>query len=242
MERSTTTDIGIDVGALKNRLSLEVDYYYKKTTGILYRPAIPITMGGLTAPRMNIAEVSSHGFDMSVSWRDRIGKVDYSISANFGYTTNKVDKYKGKYKEGWGEDGNWYNNKGDVFNDSGSLSPVVEGHKLWEYYMKEPYKGSGKYYNNDGTVNIHGGPKDGMIRTEADMDWVKAMIAAGYEFQPNKTIGKIIFGMVIIFMQTLMVTVNMVILMTIDFKMFLKIRNIRLVCKCLLHGTDLIFL
>ena len=56
--------------------------------------------------------------------------------------------------------------------------------------MKEPYKGSGKYYNNDGTVNIHGGPKDGMIRTEADMDWVKAMIAAGYEFQPNKTIGK----------------------------------------------------
>ena len=29
-ERSTTTDIGIDVGALKNRLSLEVDYYYQK--------------------------------------------------------------------------------------------------------------------------------------------------------------------------------------------------------------------
>ena len=76
-----------------------------------------------------------------------------------------------------------------------------------------------------------------MIRTEADMDWVKAMIAAGYEFQPNKTIGKnnIWYG-------DLMVTVNMVILMTIDFKMFLKIRNIRLVCKCLLHGTDLIFL
>lgn len=189
-ERSTTTDIGLDVNVLRNRLSFEFDYYNKKTTGILYRPSIPITMGGLTAPRMNIAEVSSHGIDVSVSWRDKIGKVDYAVSANFGYTTNEVKKYKGQYKEGWDADGNWYNNKGDVFNDSGSLSPVVEGHKLWEYYMRQPYKGNGNYYNKDGAVNVNGGPKDGIIRTEADMDWVKAMIAAGYEFQPNKTIGK----------------------------------------------------
>ena len=45
------------------------------------------------------------------------------------------------------------------------------------------YNGNGSYFNADGTVNINGGPKDGMIRTENDMQWLQAMQAAGYTFQ-----------------------------------------------------------
>jgi hypothetical protein len=40
----------------------------------------------------------------------------------------------------------------------------------------------------DGSVDPNGGPKDGMIRTRADLDWVRAMIAAKYSFN-NKTVG-----------------------------------------------------
>ncbi|MEI3109034.1 MAG: hypothetical protein V8T88_09350 [Phocaeicola sp.] len=40
-----------------NRLTATFDDYNKRTTGILTtRPAIPITMGGLSAPRVNIAK------------------------------------------------------------------------------------------------------------------------------------------------------------------------------------------
>lgn len=52
-----------------------------------------------------------------------------------------------------------------------------------EYFLRTVYKGSGNHFNTDGTVNPGGGPSDGMIRTEADMEWVKAMAAAGYTFQ-----------------------------------------------------------
>lgn len=47
-----------------------------------------------------------------------------------------------------------------------------------------------KYFNADGSVNPAGGPKGGMIRTEEDMNWVKAMMDAGYKFKPGNSIGK----------------------------------------------------
>lgn len=191
-ETAATTNLGLDFAFLKNRLSAEFDFYNKKTTGILYRPNIYITMGGLTAPRLNIAEVTNKGFETTLGWRDRVGKVNYSVSANFAYNHNEVTKYKGTLKQGWETDANgkkvWVSNLGDV--STGSNARVLEGKMMNEYYMKSPYKGNQNYFNADGSVNIHGGPKDGVIRTEKDMEWVKAMMAAGNEFWPNKTIGK----------------------------------------------------
>ena len=87
----------------------------------------------------------------------------------------------------------WYQNVGTVANGSSNL--IVEGHEMNEYYMMNPYKGNGSYFNSDGTVNINGGPKDGMIRTEADMKWLQAMFDAGYKFTQTKRSAKIRFGM-----------------------------------------------
>jgi hypothetical protein len=56
-----------------------------------------------------------------------------------------------------------------------------------EYFMCKPYAGNGTYFNSSGAVNPNGGPKDGMIRSKADLDWVIAMLAAGYKFN-NKTV------------------------------------------------------
>ena len=59
-----------------------------------------------------------------------------------------------------------------------------------EYFLRRPYKGDGSYKLADGSVNPKGGPRDGMIRTKADLDWVAAMMAAGYTFNNNlKNIG-----------------------------------------------------
>lgn len=192
-ESAATTNIGLDFAFLKNRLTAEFDIYDKKTTGILYRPNIYITMGGLTAPRLNIAEVGNKGFETTIGWRDRVGKVNYSVSGNFAYNRNEVTKYKGTLKQGWEVDPatgkkKWVSNLGDV--STGSTSRVLEGKMMNEYYMKSAYSGNQTYFNTDGSVNKNGGPRDGIIRTEKDMEWVKAMMADGCVFWPNKTIGK----------------------------------------------------
>lgn len=127
-----------------------------------------------------------------MGWNDRVGDISYSVSGNFTYNKNKVTKYKGELVREWRTDANgkkvWYQNVGTVANGSSNL--IVEGHEMNEYYMMNPYKGNGSYFNSDGTVNINGGPKDGMIRTEADMKWLQAMFDAGYKFYPNQAIGK----------------------------------------------------
>ncbi|WP_080905789.1 TonB-dependent receptor [Parabacteroides sp. Marseille-P3160] len=190
-EKTTTTDIGFDFGILKNKLSGTIDYYSKRTEDILYRPSIMMIYGNVTAARQNIAEVTNKGMEVQLTWRDHIDDFHYSISGNFSYNRNEVSKYKGKLVRGWVTDENgktYETNLGDV--STGSTNRVLEGHIINEYYMLQPYKGDQTYFNKDGSVNPAGGPKTGMIRTENDMEWLNAMINAGYKFYPNQTVRK----------------------------------------------------
>ena len=191
-ETTTSTDVGIDMGVLDNRLTAEIDFYNKVTDGILYRPTIYLTAGTATAPMENIAEVTNRGVELTVGWRDNIKDFSYSVSGNFSFNHNRVSKYKGPLKQYWDESPSglrtFVSNIGEV--STGSSTRVLEGHTINEYYMLTPYKGDGSYFDDFGMVNINGGPKDGMIRTEMDMAWLRAMIASGYEFYPMQQVGK----------------------------------------------------
>ena len=181
------TNVGIDLNALNNRLSFTLDAFHSKTTDILFTPSIYLTVGNKTAPRQNIAKMVKKGVELTAGWQDKIGEVSYSINANFSYTPNEVTLYKGQFEAGYNEDGEWESNIGDVASSSSAVDPIVEGHSKQEFYLKSPYTGSGKGYEADG---IHGGPVDGMIRTEQDMVWVQAMIDAGYTFMPNQSVAQ----------------------------------------------------
>jgi len=193
-ESVATTDFGFDASLLHNKLGIEFDWYNRATSGILTRPPQYYTLGNLSSPMSNTADMVNTGVEATLTWRDKIGDVRYSISVNASYNTNEVTKYKGKliYEadptvlDAWGNPTYRYTNFADVSNNS--TSAVVEGHIYQEYYYNQPYSGSGTYYKSDGSVDPNGGPKDGIIRTKADLEWVKAMLAAGYDFN-NKTVG-----------------------------------------------------
>ena len=82
----------------------------------------------------------------------------------------------------------WSTNIGNV--STGSDRRIIEGHQINEYYMMDVYKGTGTYWNADGTVDKNGGPVDGMIRTPDDMLWLRSMMAEGYSFYPQQGIDK----------------------------------------------------
>lgn len=191
-ESTSITNAGLDASLLKNRLSAEFDAYYKITSGILTTPPVYLTMGGKTAPTLNSASVSNKGIEFTLGWKDQEGQVKYSVTANFGYNVNEVTKYKGKLIQEWRTDtaGNksYYTNLGDV--SSGGQNRILEGHPINEHFLYDLYSGNGTYFNADSTVNISGGPKDGMIRTPDDMAWLNAMIAAGYQFMPINAVAK----------------------------------------------------
>lgn len=191
-EKNTTTNIGLDATFFNNRLSVELDFYNSKISNLLYRPGIYLTLGDKRGPRRNVADMRNRGFEMTLGWNDRIEDFSYSITGNFSYVDNKVLKHKGKLDTGWkmNEDGTkeYYTNLGDV--SDGGIQRILEGRQINEFYLREPYKGSGKYYSSDGTLDINGGPRDGMIRSEDDMKWLKSMMEQGYRFFPNQSVGK----------------------------------------------------
>lgn len=186
-ETTTVTNIGLDVTTLKNRLNGTIEWYRKVTDGILYQPSLSTTLAYFSSPYQNIAEVTNRGLELTLGWQDNVKDFHYSVNANFSLNNNEVTKYKGALKRGW-SDGVYSTNIGDV--STGGDRRVLEGHTINEYYMLNLYKGNGSYFNADGSVNLKGGPKDGMIRTEQDMSWLKAMVAAGYQFYPAKGISK----------------------------------------------------
>lgn len=96
-ETTTSTDIGLDLGFLKNRLNIEADYFMKKTTDILVQLPMSAILGDMKAPFENVGEMKNNGFELNVNWQDQMPASDfsYNIGANFTYVNNKVTKFQG---------------------------------------------------------------------------------------------------------------------------------------------------
>jgi TonB-linked SusC/RagA family outer membrane protein len=95
-EATKILDIGLELGFLNNRLTAEIDYYDRVTTGLV-RPSdlSNLLTGAFNAPRTNIGQVRNRGIEGNFSWRDKIGKINYGVSANISYNKNLL--------EGWNE-------------------------------------------------------------------------------------------------------------------------------------------
>ena len=89
-ETSKQTDLGIDLRAWGNRLTLSIDWYYKKTKDLIVNGIIlPYEAGNNSAP-MNAGSIRNTGLELELSWRGNIGEFSYSASANFATLSNKV--------------------------------------------------------------------------------------------------------------------------------------------------------
>ena len=80
-EVTSQTDIGLEIGAFKDRLTAEFDYYHRVTNDILVELSTPGYLGNGQGQkiRYNAGEVMNSGFEANISWRDKIGEVGYNI-------------------------------------------------------------------------------------------------------------------------------------------------------------------
>jgi TonB-dependent starch-binding outer membrane protein SusC len=88
-ETSVQTDIGVDARFLRNKLGLTFDWYNKQTKDWLLRAPVMAT-NGTGAPFINGGDVENRGYEVALTWNDRIGKLNYGISANFAQQKNTV--------------------------------------------------------------------------------------------------------------------------------------------------------
>ncbi len=93
-ERSEQFDVGFDLTVLDNRLSLEFDFYNRKTKDMLVTVDVPGSVG-LSPVETNVGAVTNRGIDFSINWQHTVR--DFSYAVRFTGTTiyNRVSKLGG---------------------------------------------------------------------------------------------------------------------------------------------------
>ena len=91
-DKSYKTNVGLDLHVLNQRLAINFDYYFEKNREMLMNivQTVPATVGTQSAST-NIGEMNSWGWELSLTWRDKIGKdFKYRVGINTGYHDNEV--------------------------------------------------------------------------------------------------------------------------------------------------------
>jgi TonB-linked SusC/RagA family outer membrane protein len=91
-ETVTSTSIGFDAIMFNNKLSFTAEYFNRFTDGILQTITIPLVVGALNKPVVNLAQVENKGFEFQAGYADKIGKIGYNASVNFTTVKNMVKK------------------------------------------------------------------------------------------------------------------------------------------------------
>jgi TonB-linked SusC/RagA family outer membrane protein len=160
------SNIGIDLGLFRNKLTITADYYVKRNKDMLATLNVPNIIG-IGVGSVNIGELKSWGSELAIKWRDRVGKVDYSVGFNISDNQNTLEQYDGKNSIG-----------------TGGVIPLLEGYGLnsvWGYktdgyfqsqadadkykatvkypFFANPAAGDMKYLdlNGDGVISAGGG-------------------------------------------------------------------------------------
>lgn len=91
-DKSYKANIGVDASFLNRRLSVTLEAYRQWDREMLMnmKQDVQATIGTKSAA-VNLGKMNSWGYELSLTWRDKIGKdFKYKVGINTGYSDNKV--------------------------------------------------------------------------------------------------------------------------------------------------------
>ena len=165
-ETSKTTNLGIDIGFINQKLRFTGDIY-KRVTEDMYTRGLPLpAIYGASTPRGNYADMETTGWELSLYWNDKFNLISepfsYGLRLILADNISKVTKYNNPekllndYYEGmrlgeiWGfEVEGLFKNEYEISNHANQTYIRVS-----EQTGVEPGDLKFKDLNNDGEINI----------------------------------------------------------------------------------------
>ena len=93
-ESTTALNVGMELGFLNNKLTAEMDYYDRLTKGIIQGSDLSILLqGAFPPPRTNIGNMRNRGAELTLTWRDRVGQVNYGVTVNGSYNKTRLESW-----------------------------------------------------------------------------------------------------------------------------------------------------
>jgi TonB-linked SusC/RagA family outer membrane protein len=176
-ETITTLNFGSNINFMNNRLQTEFDYFVRDVTDLI-GPADPVpSVLGTSPPEINNAGMQTKGFELQVSWRDRINKnLSYNASVQLSDARSKIieyntdpdnisinDWYVGKeVGEIWGFESDGFLSEGDFENYTGIQGqPKISQAQIYARWSPGDVKyndldGDGEITKGTQTLNDHG--------------------------------------------------------------------------------------
>ena len=159
-ETATTLNLGVDAAAFDNRLGLTFEWFNRTTTDVVGpAQALPSVLG-TSVPKTNNAEVETNGFELILSWRDKIGsEFNYNVKATLGDSKSEVIKFPNPT----GLLSEWYEgeNVGDIWGYE-TVGFFAEGETGDDWYDQSAFRsrwqgGDIKYQDLNGDEKINWG-------------------------------------------------------------------------------------
>ena len=97
-EKSIQTNVGIDIGLLRGRLNLVVDYYNKKTQDLLFVKNLPLS-SGYGSVTGNFASIRNKGFEIAADAKILTGALKWDVNANISFNRNELLSLEGGRQE-----------------------------------------------------------------------------------------------------------------------------------------------
>lgn len=91
-EKAKTFNVGLDATFFKNRLSVNLDYFYKRTSDILLAP-ITVGIFGASIAKENRGVMDNQGWELTINYNLPAGAWNHNFSFNIADSMNKVVKY-----------------------------------------------------------------------------------------------------------------------------------------------------
>lgn len=88
-EQTSQIDVGFDADLFQD-FTLTVDFYNKKTTGMLRQVQIPGYVGATGEPYGNVASLTDKGFGVELGYQKQVGTVNINVNANASYVENTI--------------------------------------------------------------------------------------------------------------------------------------------------------
>ncbi len=90
-ESKTTTNVGLDIGLLNNKILINADYFIAKTKDLLLEFPLVLSAGNNGPnPYQNLAGIQNRGLELAITYQDKVGDFQYSITGNITSIRNKV--------------------------------------------------------------------------------------------------------------------------------------------------------
>ena len=127
-ETSEQFNVGLDLRFLRDRLSVNLDWFDKRTKDLIVTGITTSTIVGVGASPMNAGNVDNKGVEVEVRWKDQIGDFFYSVAGNFSTLKNRVTYLHPTLKDGL---------SGVGVRNYGTVTRFEKGYPAWHLYGYE---------------------------------------------------------------------------------------------------------